>query len=527
MLDILRRQLSRLTRHRSVLCLALVVTTSAAPLTAVAQTNVPPCVHPTIGTSVKAPDGSITLTLTGKRQAYGGDRSTYDNAINSPKSVNISVDNSKFYVNSLEGATTVVYDLATQERLKIIRHTFDQRRDAALWAPPSGLYPWRHYKDRETGTFFGKPVESTFSHDGRYLWVPYYRRSFDINAQDPSAVAIIDTRTDSIVRMMETGPLPKMIRTSPDGRHVAIAHWGNNTVGIIDISGNDPQQWRHERVLVVDYVLPLDFPLDHSVDRDNGSGYALRGTVFTPDGRYLLVGCMGGGGGIAVIDMQTGQYLGRVLGMMTNVRHLLVYDDYLYLSINGAGMVQRTSLSAFIKTAQQMDGTTKKTANHTAWENAKVGTGARTIEISPDGRFIFAACNNASQISVVDTRTMKQILAIAADSYPVGLAISDDGHYLLSTSQGRNHVGGNAVDIFRIDYAEEPAPRPRNVPSAADSETSGADSGASGATSAPQQPQSGGEPTAFVQEYKWPLVGAAAFASVLLGIGIYRHCKNA
>lgn len=48
-----------------------------------------------------------------------------------------------------------------------------------------------------------------FSHRGRYLWVPYYRRSFDINAQDPSAVAVIDTRTDSIVRMFETGPLPK------------------------------------------------------------------------------------------------------------------------------------------------------------------------------------------------------------------------------------------------------------------------------------------------------------------------------
>lgn len=512
--------------RRMVVVLAMCV---AAPFAAWAQqSEVPPCVHPSIGTSVKAPDGSITLTLTGKRQAYaGGGRDTYDDAINSPKSVNISVDNSKFYVNSLEGGTTVVYDLATQKRLKVIRHNFDQRRDAALWATPSGLYPWRHYTDRETGTFFGKPVESTFSHGGRYLWVPYYRRSFDINAQDPSAVAVIDTRSDSIVRMMETGPLPKMINTSPDGRHVAIAHWGNNTVGIIDISSDNPQEWRHEQVLVVDYELPLNFPLDHSVDRDNGSGYALRGTVFTPDGRYLLVGCMGGGGGIAVIDMQTGKYLGRVLGMMSNVRHLLIYDDYLYISINAAGMVQRASLSDFVNAAQQMDGAAHKTVNFTAWTNAKVATGARTIEISPDGRFIFAACNNASQICVVDTRSMQQILAIGADSYPVGLAISDDGHYLLSTSQGRSHFGGNAVDIFRIDYAEEPAPRSRNVPtpSAADGAEAGQDAANAGAN---PQPLSGSPATAFVQQYKWPLVGGGvALATLLVGFGVYRHFKNA
>ena len=101
-----------------------------------------------------------------------------------------------------------------------------------------------HYR-RGRGTFFGKPVESAFTHGGRYLWVPYYRRSFDINAQDPSAVAVIDTASNRIVRMMETGPLPKMIRCSNDGRTMAISHWGDNTVGLADISSDDPGQWHH------------------------------------------------------------------------------------------------------------------------------------------------------------------------------------------------------------------------------------------------------------------------------------------
>jgi DNA-binding beta-propeller fold protein YncE len=81
-----------------------------------------------------------------------------------------------------------------------------------------------------------------------------------------------------------------------------------------------------------------------------------------------------------------------------------------------------------------------------------VPAGARTIVLSPDGRYVFAACNYASCIAVVDTRTMTFLGRLPADSYPVGLDISDDGRYLFSTSQGRSGLGGNAVDIFEVTY---------------------------------------------------------------------------
>ena len=84
------------------------------------------------------------------------------------------------------------------------------------------------------------------------------------------------------------------------------------------------------------------------------------------------------------------------------------------------------------------------------WESCKVPAGARTIVLSPDGRYLFAACNSSSCMAVVDTRTMKLLGTIAADSYPVGLDISADGQYLFLTSQGRNDRGGNSVDIFRV-----------------------------------------------------------------------------
>ena len=439
----------RYLHSRSVILTLLLCFVFAAPLFGQEQApekKVPPVVHPSINRGVVSTCGSLRITLTSKRQNYGGSLDTRDDAIFSPKSVNIHPDNSKYYVNSLEGGTTVVFEMGTNRRLKVISHRINAQHDS-LWGASSPLYRFEHY--RKNNHFMGKPVEAVFSHGGRYLWVPYYRRSYDINAQDPSAVAVIDTRSDEIVRLMETGPLPKMIAVSNDNRYIAVSHWGNNTVGIIDIESDDPMEWHHTKLHVVDYVLPLNYSLTQHVNRDNGSGYALRGTVFTPDDRYLLVGCMGGGGGIAVIDMQEQRYLGRVMGMMFGVRHLVISDGYLYLSINGSGYVQRIELDKFIDAAISITG---KSTVLKGWTSCKVGAGARTIEVSPCGKYIFAACNFASKLYVVDAREMRVIATTSVDSFPVGLDISSNGDTLITTSQGRSGCGGNAVDIFSIEY---------------------------------------------------------------------------
>ena len=316
-------------------------------LTAAAAAQQPPVVHPTPGeTRLDAPSIAVTF-LTRKQNYPGGPAATQDVDVLSPKSVNIHPAGYKYYVNSLEGMRTVAFDFATGRKLKVIHHAFDSTH-LALWAPASGLFPF-NYTYKDPWTFSGKPVESTFSHNGRYLWVPYYRRSYDINAQDPSAMAVIDTQRDTIVRIFETGPLPKMIATSPDGNRIAVTHWGDNTVGLLDISGNDPTRWHYVSCHIVDYKLKLNYSRTVSVNRDAGSGYCLRGTLFTPDGRYLLVGCMGAGGGIAVIDLQNDKYLGRILGMMSNLRHLILSGEYLYLSINNKGYVQRIPLSRILE----------------------------------------------------------------------------------------------------------------------------------------------------------------------------------
>ncbi len=439
-------------------------------------------VHPEIGTKVYAADSSFSLTLIAKKQYFEpADTLTADSDIHSPKSVNMHPNGTKYYVNSLEGATTVVYDFLTHRKLKVIRHNFTDADTVLLGSHFTPYYKFTHYTPDDKhpvspfggwGAFYGKPVESTFSHGGRYLWVPYYRRSYDINAQDPSAVAIIDTGTDSIIRLMDTGPLPKMVATSPDGKLIAITHWGDNTVGIIDISSADPFEWHYTSLAIIDQQLKLNFSLTQQIDRDNNSGHCLRGTAFTPDNRYLLVGCMAGTGGIAVVDLQPAQpnnrttaqpnnrttaqpqYLGRITGMMPNLRHLIIRDGHLYLSINRDGYVQKMPLKQFLEAIPRFSASPNKVITITNWQTCKVGTGARTIETTPDGRFLFVACNNSSVLYVVDAQTMTVLTSIPVDSYPVGLDISHDGRYVFTTSQGRGNSGGNCVDIYELEIKQ-------------------------------------------------------------------------
>ena len=426
----------------------------------------PPVKHSTKGEHVEASGGALTITNIGKKQNFDWrDKTTVDEDIFSPKSAAIHPDGTKYYINSLEGCCTVVYDLASGRKIKVIRHRFDSGT-GALWNTPSPYYHFTHYTNGEQRAFSGKPVESAFSHGGRYLWVPYYKRSFDINAQDPSAVAIIDTRSDSIVRMMEVGPLPKMVACSHDSKTMAVTHWGNNTVALIDISSDDPTQWHHLPPVAIGKELKLDFSLTQPVDRDKESGLKLRGTTFTPDDRYLLVGCMGGGG-IGVIDMQDRSYQGLIEGI-SNARHLVADHGYLYASMNVSGMVMRIPLDSITAAITRHNGTNIKV---NGWQSCKVGRGARTIELSPSGNFLFAACNSVSELDVVDTRSMSVIARITVDSYPVGLAISRDGSFLVTTSQGRQGHGGNAVNLYKITYADLQAEQVIAQPERQDADT--------------------------------------------------------
>ena len=405
-----------------------------------------------IGTNSNSSNSGISITLIKRFQHYNGntknENDVFDQSINSPKSVNILNSKNKFYVNSLEGESTSVYDLTTFKRTKIIKHVFNGSNQQLFKENANDNFSFKT-KSSSLNYFNGKPVESCFSHNGKYLWITYYRRSYDPNAIDPSAVCVIDTEADSIVRVITTASLPKMIACSPDSKTIAISHWGDNTVTLIDISSNDPQTFAYLNNIVVDYRMNLNFSADTKIDRDNNCGNCLRGTEFTPDNKYILVGKMGGNG-IAIIDIEKRKYLGTVTGMKTNLRHLVIKDSMLYLSSNKYGYVQKTSLADFVNYFSK----SSKIGNYNKWQNAYVGIGARTISIDPTGKYLFAAVNNESKVAIVRTSDMKVLASCDADSYPVGMDISEDGKLLIVTAQGKPGGGGNSVMVFKVSYGE-------------------------------------------------------------------------
>ena len=421
--------------------------------------KVEPLVRVPIGTRVEGPGpggrGRLALELIARFQHYDPDPAhpadVFDRYVFSPKSVHLTGDGARAYVNALEGFSTLVYDAQRLVRRKVILHRFGEG-EGGLFAGTEAGAAWAAFPAggelEHPNRFSGKPVEFAETHGGRYLWISYYRRDTDRLGALPSAVAVVDTRREEIVRVIDTGPIPKYLAASPDGRWLAVVHWGDNTVGLIDIAAESPAGFRRAGLIVVEHRLRLDHGED--VDRDRYCGYCLRGAVFSADSRHLLVGRMGGGG-IAVLDVAALRHVGTVHGMKPTPRQLVLSPDgeTLYVGSNVAGYVSRYRTAGVI-------GAARNGRTHLApLRETRTGVGTRTIVLSPAAGLLFAAVNNGSKVVALDAGSLEPLLEIPADSFPVGLAVSPDGTRLWVTSQGRKRRGGNSISIYSVSLKPE------------------------------------------------------------------------
>ncbi len=377
----------------------------------------------------------------------------------SPKSVRFSPDGSRFYVNSLEGLETVVYDTYSLAPIQVIRHEFDAKNASLFLNGETTAFDYEYFADvpeENRNCFGGKPVESAFSHDGRYLWVTYYRRTWDKYANSPSAVAIIDTAINRIVRVIPTGPLPKMIVPSPDGQTMAIIHWGDNSIGLVDIRSANPRDFTYKKLLADGKRLNVK---DLKGDRDAVCGFCLRGAAFSADSRYLFVGRMHNGG-ITVFDLKTMERLGTYMDVDPTPRHLILSQDgkKLYFTSNYAGTVTELDIEELLDIVRKGTGKVKHS------RSLSVGKQARTLVQSPDGKKLFVACNRSTELAVVDIKKWQKIATVQTTPFTVGVAVSPNGELAITTSQGRNGKGGHAVDVFRIDPPVGPKPAPAEKP---------------------------------------------------------------
>jgi DNA-binding beta-propeller fold protein YncE len=401
-------------------------------------------------------DAPVVINFVARRQAYSPTTSNpldqFDTDIDSPKSASFSPDGSLVYVNSLEGAKTVVFKSLGLEKNGVISHEF--QGDEGFFekkAPFDYKYP---PKNKQPNKFIGKPVESVLTHQGKFLWVTYYRRNYDEHGRWPSAMVLIDTKTNKILRVFGTGPIAKYIQVSPDNSTLAVSNWGDNTVGIYDISGDDPKKFKPLKNLIVQAKLPSTEMVGN---RDKNCGFCVRGLAFSKDSRYLFVARMRKGG-IAIFDLKNRTkaiYMGTVFGIHPGTRDLQMSPDgmFLYAGCNSSGYLAKIPIGPFLSLVKDRVGAVVNLVdNKIGLKKVFAGLGVRSMKITPEGDYLFVAVNQGSELQVYDTTSMKRVAAIPVDSYPVGLALSPDGTQIWVTSQGRGLKGGNSVGIFQVEY---------------------------------------------------------------------------
>ena len=148
-----------------------------------------------------------------------------------------------------------------------------------------------------------------------------------------------------------------------------------------------------------------------------------------------------------MLDVAARRHVGTVWGMKPTPRHLVLSGD-------GATLYAGSSASGYVsiyRTAKLVAAARAGRRSLKPDQQKRIGRGVRTIALAPDGRTLYAVVHQQSKLVALDAATLRTLLEIPADSFPVGLAICPDGTQLWVTSQGIKLRGGNSVSVYRIE----------------------------------------------------------------------------
>ncbi len=291
-----------------------------------------------------------------------------------PKQIVVSPDHTKAYVTNFGGKSITVLDL------KIFRasHTMN------------------------TG---GAPVEGSFTPDGKYVYIT----NFDKVTDDGPRAGLwkIDTSNNKIVARIKGHRYPKGVVVSPDGKTVYFSSWW----------------WPHG------YMAAVSVKTDKVIKKARAWNRP-RGMAMSPDGKVLYLCNFGGfqkkkgdnshhkGAGLAFLDAKTLKLKRKLVygGYLT--RHVAVHPNGKWVYVSYLGSSTLVALST-------------KTGRPRKW--VRVGTGPKTIDLTQDGRYLFSANYFGRSISVVDTKTFKEVERIRFPDRLSGLDVAPDDTYVYVT----------------------------------------------------------------------------------------------
>jgi len=242
-----------------------------------------------------------------------------------------------------------------------------------------------------SGSYQGAPVETAFSHEGKYAWVSNYHmtgsgfnnpghdKCTPKNKNDISFLYQIDTTSLSIDNVIKVGSVPKYVAVSPDNKYVFVTNWCTWDVSIVSTANNE----------VIKSIYLGRYP---------------RGIVVDSKSEKAYIAVMGSYD-IAVLNINNWK-VEWIKGVGRSPRHLNIdpNDRFLYATLNGEGKIAKIDLS------------TRQVVS-----KIKTGNAPRSMIISDDGLYLYVVNYKSDTVSKVRTLDMKVLDEKPTAHHPIGI----------------------------------------------------------------------------------------------------------
>jgi YVTN family beta-propeller protein len=219
-------------------------------------------------------------------------------------------------------------------------------------------------------------------------------------------MAVIDTATNQITKVIQVGPDPQGVAVSPNGRRAYVVNSCSGTVSLVDIPSSKA-------------VAELEV------------GFNPGAVAVSPDGGHVYVANRGGPEpSVSVIDAATNEVVAnipnRVEGRVSSQSGVAVAPDgdHVYVASDWVSVIDSGTdeVVAVIPSSTQLWG----------------------VAAAPDGRFVYAAHVTSSMVSVIDPGTTAVVTRIRVGAGPTDLAATAQSLYV---ANGRS----KSVTAVRID----------------------------------------------------------------------------
>ena len=255
-------------------------------------------------------------------------------------------------------------------------------------------------------------------------------------------VSVIDLASGEELRRLPTGPEPHELAASPDGREVAIGHYGANSLGIVDVATGEMREvdlgantkphgvvWHPSGDLFAttegtDTIVRVRGEAVESFPTEARGSHMM---VVSADGDTAWVANMESDT-VGRIDLATGRVTEAPAGEAPEGIALLPNESELWVSARESDTVHVFDADTLEPLARIDD----------------VGEFPLRLVISPDGAFAVTSDLASGSLTVIDTATRETVRTILLDEgrrvNQVTILFSADGERLYVAETGRDRV---------------------------------------------------------------------------------------